>query len=501
MLSQDIPDEIHAAVYSRLGLKNHTRAKANIGALAGYGAERTSFARLAVLFPHILPSTPAPDSALNNFTHFAEAVTSRLALYEILLAQPRQLELLFRICGSSNYLSHTLRRNPELFDWLTSGDTLVRPHSAHEMRAALAADLRPLHKRESRLRMLRRFRNRETLRIGVRDLCLGAPFQETVEELSNLADALIQASVDMETSFLLAEDPSLEVITSTPFMLFAFGKLGGAELNYSSDIDLAAVYDAPEPTPELEAAFTRLTEGAIRNLDRNTEEGYVYRIDMRLRPHGRTAPLVINSAGWLRYYEQEAALWELQALLKVRPVAGNIPLGRELLTRASARLREPAEIHAITNATEYLRNTVLRYLARAQSSHQSRRGFEVKNGPGGIRDIEFGVQMLQRIHAPSTPDVLSPATLDAIARMHRAGIIKDAQAASLSRDYVFLRRVEHLLQIADDQQLHILKDDPDALAVTAALLPGAPTPEAFREELLAAFDRSRAFFLSVTQTG
>lgn len=498
VLSDDIPDEAYTAVFHRLGLKNHTRAKANFKSLSGYGAEKASFARLAVVLRTILPNTPDPDMALNNFNHFADAVTSRLAFYELLLAQPRKLDLLFRICGTSNYLSHTLRRNPELFDGLTAPEALSHPHTPEEMEADLQAFLRPMHKKDSRLRMLRRFRNRETLRIGIRDLCLNAPFTETVAELSDLADILIQASLAIELEVLTEEHPEYGFLNDESVIIFAFGKLGGRELNYSSDIDLAAVYDAPEPDPIREKAYTMLTEGMIRNLDRNTDEGYVYRIDMRLRPHGRTAPLVIDSGGWNRYYAEEAALWELQALLKVRPVAGSIPLGMHLLDTARARLLKPDSPENIAKATGQLRDIVLKNLVRARSTHHSRQGFEVKNGPGGIRDIEFGIQVLQRIHAPTHPTILASGTLEAIENLRTVQLLKDNEAKILSEHYIFLRRIEHILQIMDDQQLHILKETPEAMTVIGAIMPDKPSADDLRAQLLTAMEYNRSFFLNAT---
>jgi len=192
----------------------------------------------------------------------------------------------------------------------------------------------------------------------------------------------------------------------------------------------------------------------------HTEEGFVYRVDFRLRPYGRAGPLAVSTASARRYYGSTAALWEIQALLKARPVAGNRELGRELLADLRPVLTRPWDRAPLVASIRRLR-------AKAQGTHGRPGVVDIKTGPGGIRDVEFLVQALQLAHGHQDPTVLMPGTQDAIAALVRANRLDPHTGQDLQESYAFLRRVEHFLQLFEDRQTHALPELPaarDALA-------------------------------------
>jgi glutamate-ammonia-ligase adenylyltransferase len=329
--------------------------------------------------------------------------------------------------------------------------------------------------RDEWLAELRRGRRREFVRLGIRDICLGAPIQEIMRELSMLAEAILQAAWERE-----AAEAGL---SPERICILAFGKLGGEELNYSSDIDLLALAPAEASGEEVERlgkAVTRLRA----DLSDHSAEGYVYRVDLRLRPYGRSGELIAGLDGALRYYRQSAGLWELQALLKARPVAGDLALGARFLEQAGERLRRPFPAKEVAASV-----TQLRRAARARLTRALPGGPDIKEGDGGIRDVEFLVQALQLIHAPA---VLDGNTVAALEALRDAGLLPPAEAEGLKRDYLFLRRIEHYLQIFEDRQTHTLPSEPAELAALARRTLGPEaTGEHFAAELDACLQRVR----------
>jgi glutamate-ammonia-ligase adenylyltransferase len=268
------------------------------------------------------------------------------------------------------------------------------------------------------------------------------------------------------------------------FAVLAFGKLGGMELNYSSDIDLLAVYDNSEKGPDAaaETYYSAVFRRLVQDLTEFTDEGQAYRVDLRLRPHGNAGPPVVSCASAARYYESDAELWELQAMIKCRPVAGAMKLGGALVSavhEAAARRSTAAEVV----------DSVTRMRETAQQVHVRDGQTDVKNGAGGIRDVEFLAQALQLVHAKEHPGMLVPDTLSALARLTDTGILDRNESRVLSDDYQLLRQAEHFLQLAEDRQLHNLPDDDSGLARLAFTLRfpggGASVADHIRERMAA----------------
>ena len=257
----------------------------------------------------------------------------------------------------------------------------------------------------------------------------------------------------------------------------ALGKLGGVELNYSSDIDLVFLYEAPRGASGREHAAAewcdRVARETIKLLADSTESGVAYRVDMRLRPHGSAGMLATSVEAALAYYDSSGRTWERQAFVKARPIAGDLELGAEFLSRLEPwiyrRYLSTADIVGI-------RGLKRRIEQRTQREGQDARN--VKTGHGGIRDIEFVIQFLQLLNGGDLPALRSGNTLDALARLEETGCLTPQEGPLLGENYRFLRRVEHRLQMLFDLHTHLLPDDSEALGRLAVRLGYAQAPGA-----------------------
>ena len=196
------------------------------------------------------------------------------------------------------------------------------------------------------------------------------------------------------------------------------------------------------------------------DLSMHTEEGYVYRVDLRLRPYGRAGELAYSLSGLLDYYRKAASLWEIQAALKIRPVAGNLDLGNNFIEQLAPTLRQRRSREDVVHSIEKMRTAAIQKISLTGD-------MDVKSGVGGLRDVEFLVHGLQLLHAPDHPELLQGNTLAALEALRDEGFLPQPLTAQLRQDYLFLRRVEHYLQILEDRQIHALPRDPAALEALA----------------------------------
>ena len=282
-----------------------------------------------------LAGVPDPDMALTNLLRFIEATVSRSALFSDLLAYPSFLDLLLVLFGSSMYLSDILVREPGLFRWLSTTNAMGHGATAEELFQETQRIRSTFRETPRRFDALRRLHRREMLRIGSRDLIGRASLVQTTGDLSALADAVVDAAygflrADLEARYLLDHSPR--------FAILGLGKLGGRELNYSSDIDLLFVYEHECELKQrdgrivrCEEFFNRLGEQLVVRLSEQSPEGTLYRVDMRLRPEAGAGPLARSLQSYLLYYEARGELWERQMLLKARVVGGSRELGQELI--------------------------------------------------------------------------------------------------------------------------------------------------------------------------
>jgi glutamate-ammonia-ligase adenylyltransferase len=472
ILSDEVPEELAHRALAERGFADPARALLNLRRIGG--EDRTLFARLAIIACDVLAHRPDPDMALNNWERFLQALPEPAAHLRQILSQPMRLEILLSIFSASQFFADTLVRDPVFLE------AIGRPDVIHARRnsADIVKEMRELSRSSPGLDewrdSLRRFRRREILRIGARDICLGVPTPRIMEEISDLADGVIAAALERRQS---EARPAGGGSDAFRFCIVAFGKLGGRELNYSSDVDLLGVCADDSGADPVEPA-SRLMETLRADLSAHTTEGYAYRVDLRLRPYGTSGQLVVTLPALDEYYGRHAALWELQALLKARPVAGDPALGAAFLDAARKRLLVPRGRAEVAAAIDTLRREALRGLSRSVLSTT-----DIKTGLGGLRDVEFLAQGLQLSHAHDHPRLLCGGTLPALKALAEEGILAKEISDQLAQDYIFLRRVEHFLQIYEDRQTHSLPRDPAQLRALARLMLGSG---AGSEQLLAA---------------
>ncbi len=355
---------------------------------------------------------------------------------------------------------------------------------------------------------LRRFAERQRWRIALRELLParlgGADLEETAGELSTLAEVTIEAALDEATRHVFAKTGSLTAeadstdgsTTSGRIVVMGMGKLGGNELNAGSDVDLVCIYDSDEPTAgdmSAHEVWTRVIRRMTENLAEVTDDGFVWRVDHRLRPEGARGALVNSLAAAERYYETFGRLWERSAWIRARPVAGSRQLGEDVLSvlrpfiwRGSVEPRIAVSMYELVHR------------ARAELSPAPDR--DLKLGPGGIREAEFFVQSLQLIWGGREPRLRTRSTLDAGQRLLAAGRITAQEADDLAAAYVALRRAEHAIQWSTGIQTHSLPRDQDALRRIARGL-GFADAAAFIDDLAAQQRRVSALFQSLFPGG
>lgn len=313
-------------------------------------------------------------------------------------------------------------------------------------------------------RMLRRQRQVVSLATALADLSGAAPFEEVVEHLSSFADQALDLAI---RTAIIERTPGAE---PRGFVALALGKHGSRELNYSSDIDPILIFD-PETLPhrpreEPVEAAVRIARRVVELLQNRDEHGYVFRVDLRLRPSPEVSPLALPIGAALSYYESAALPWERAAFIRARPAAGDVALGEKFLEAIRPFIwRRSIDFGAVREIRQISRR-IRDHYAQGQKLGP---GYDLKRGRGGIREVEFFAQIHQLIHGGREPQLRAPATLDALAALGEAGRIDSAAAEQLSQAYRLFRTIEHRLQMVDDLQTHRLPKQPEALDNVARL--------------------------------
>ncbi len=420
----------------------------------------------------LLSQSADPQAAIRRLESFCSA---RPGEFQMLAYMPFGLQALVAVFSSSNYLSDEVLYHPE---WLLStlgGGTLHRVRESGELAEELARALEAVTPGDEAL-ALAAFRRSQILRVLLRDVLGFAALPEVTEELSNIADVVIEAALERVRRALESRHgaPLLEDGRKCGFSVLALGKLGGRELNYSSDIDLMFVYAGAGETNGAESIsnrefFKKLANALTALLATYTAEGMIYRVDLRLRPDGRLGEVCISLDGALDYYERRARDWELQMLIKARVAAGQREPGRLLLERIQPRIYSTTlDFTAIESMSETRERITEKLEAR-----KKRAGIDVKLTRGGIRDIEFLVQCLQRMHGGRQLWLRNSSTLLALNRLRDKDLLSGPEYSRLANAYQFLRHLEHRLQFADDRQTHLLPEDKDSLALVARRMPAS----------------------------
>ncbi len=454
-----------AALLRRYGFRDAARADANLQAIAD---EPRSRERLAAIIRELLDGlarSADPDQALDYLERFTRATLNKVHLLSYLHDSPYTLGLLATLFGSSPFLSEILIRNPTYVYWVADQQLLRQPRGKRILQAELTAALRPLRSPERKFDLLRRFKRRELLRIGARDLLQLCAVDATATALSDLADAVIQKALEVSAEAVIAEIGGPKAgrrhAAGRGFAVIAMGKLGGSELNFSSDVDLIYIHGTGAPAaagrgqtraPIDPAEFySRLARALTTGLCTITHEGYLYRVDLRLRPLGSTGPMVFALRDVRRHYATLGQTWERLALLKARPIAGDRAVGQGFVRQVTGFMFQPPLTPALVEDVRRIKQKIDRKIA---AKGQARRN--VKLGLGGIREIEFIVQTLQVGFGARRRRLRDRNTLAALDQLERLRLLAAPTCAALRHAYRFLRDVEHKLQMVGEAQTHSL---------------------------------------------
>ncbi len=467
----------------------------------------------------LLSAHLAPGEAERLANQVARLPDPRAALEALRQLPPERVPLdawrlraFLTITGSSPFLGHLLRRDPGALDVIPAGGPPRGPRTREDLEEDLAR-FQALHATDDASTVLRRFKQREYLRIALLDLLGTTDLPAVTRALSLLADVLLDRAIRIAWSRLearfgrpISRDDQGHPEDAT-FTILALGKLGGEELNYSSDIDLLYLFSRDGETTGMgrlgegvignRAFFTRLAGEVTHLIAGEDPEGQVFRVDLGLRPGGRDGNLVISLSAAVAYYGTWAQAWERQALIKARPAAGDRTLGHRFLLQVEKLVysRDPdpylaLEIGAMKDRID------------ARLSAEGRADVDIKLGRGGIREIEFATQALQLMRGGGDHWLREGNTLLALHRLADKGYVAYEEYAALARAYVFLRHLEHRLQLGEDRQTATLPTSESALQSLARSMPLGEVPrggetDALLESLEAHRRTVRAFYDSV----
>jgi len=463
--------------------------KASQGEAAGEELKRLGFARpdesmahlsLLVQGPAYAPSSPRrrellgnlgpllldelshhadPDLALMNLAAFIAAVGARTSFLALLEQHPATRQALLRLFASSRHLSDVFIQHPEMLDTLVRSD-LARPRRpASELDQELGGLMAAKSDFEQRLDALRSLRHQEFLRIAIADIAGGLRLEEVESELTLLAETVLRHAF----ALAIAETVASGRVARVPAMcVLAMGRLGAGEMTYNSDLDLIFVFDDSAADLYSAEAATRVAQKLIAILEVPTREGYCYKLDVRLRPSGNAGPLVTSLDAFRDYHRRSSALWERQALVRARVVAGDAALGDAV----EAARNEFVFGRGLTGA-QVAEIAAMRERMEREIGAETKRRLNIKQGRGGLVDVEFVAQMMALRYGGEHPELRERATgrlLDALARCE---LISLADYEHLRDGYRFLLQLENRLRIETDQPAWSLSPDPADLAPLA----------------------------------
>ncbi|MET9426962.1 bifunctional [glutamine synthetase] adenylyltransferase/[glutamine synthetase]-adenylyl-L-tyrosine phosphorylase [Streptomyces sp. NPDC003036] len=389
-----------------------------------------------------LGATADPDLALRGLVRLAEAQEDGQLLATLVGAKPLRDRLL-GVLGASEALGDHLARHPQDWRALVTYEAADLHPGVEEFERGLAGAADPVALRVAYRRCL--------LAIAARDVCGTIDVAETAAELADLATATLRRAL------AIAEAAAPEDAAACRLAVIAMGKCGGNELNYVSDVDVVFVGEAAEGGDEAKAlqAATRLASHLMRICSETTVEGAIWPVDANLRPEGRNGPLVRTLSSHLAYYQRWAKTWEFQALLKARPVAGDPGLGEAYIDAVSPLVWQAAERENFVADVQKMRRRVVDNIPVAQVDR------ELKLGPGGLRDVEFAVQLLQLVHGRSDATLRSGTTLEALKALAAGGYVGRVDAAQMDEAYRFLRAMEHRIQLYRLRRTHLVPEGED----------------------------------------
>ena len=416
-----------------------------------------------------LARSAVPDAALRHAVDLIGKRGAAWSMWPLLEENRPMLRLLASLLGASEYLARALIDRPELIDLLVAvGQAAPQPpRSALERdidRRLAAAHAADPGDEELAWSTLAEFKNGQVLRVGINDFAGRLPPLAVCAELTAIAELCLDRAYQRIASMMRARHGVVRTARGTParMAVLGLGKLGGGELGYAADLDVVFVHDDADgaesdgarPLPLVEY-MTRLAQRLVSGLHARTPRGRLYEVDTRLRPSGSAGLLVSSLSGWRRYHASDARLWERQALIKLRPVAGDGALGAEVAAEAAGWLWTPpapelGDARAIAQQLAAMRDRMERELGSPG---------DLKVGKGGIIDAEFAAQYLQLVHGHAHPGLRTPSTVIALDAARAAGLAPAGELEVLAEGYRFLRLIEHRMRVVHDRPVHRLPDD------------------------------------------
>jgi len=465
--------------------------------------------RLAPQMMNELLNSPSPDQALNNLENFLRILRAKTSFFALLAENPKTVKLLVTLFGSSKLLSRIFIQRPELLDTMVSSSYALSFKTQETMAEELAEQMAAAVDYENQLDILRRYRNEEFLRIALNDLQGQIGQTEGTVQMSWLASVCLDQAVQMGKHELAPRYgiPTVaETNTEAPFAIVGMGKLGGLELTYHSDLDIIFIYAGEGQTrpcagtdPERFRSinnrdyFARLAQRIITALTLVTREGYVYKIDTRLRPSGNQGPLVTNLSAFENYHQESAQPWERQAMTKALLVSGP-----EAFCHRCQKLIEQLTFER--PLPDNLKSEIYRLRGRMEKeiAREEHDRFNIKTGRGGLVDIEFLTQYMQLVYGGRYPELRNQNTLRILKQLAHLELIPQQESNTLIKGYKFLRRVENKLRLIHDQSISQLSGDQGSMRRVALSLGYQPKPVApeskFLDEYRQTTESIRALF-------
>jgi glutamate-ammonia-ligase adenylyltransferase len=469
-------DDLTPGALAPLGFDDPVQACRVLQGMAGHDVPDAAFGAFLAAVTQALEGCADPDRAVANLGRWAEAVGSRAAAYGLLASYPAAAQMMVTVFAASQFFADLLIQTPEYLEVLTNPRIRDRGRDADALWADLSRRVEIAKTANARRDALRRFKPPEVLRIGVRDLLGYADMPETARAISDFADVCVRMALQ-----ICAEERGP---AAPPFAVFALGKLGGRELNYASDIDLIFVHGDALPA----GAATKLGEAVRDALAKATDAGFVFRVDLRLRPEGRFGPVSRSLESCRAYYESWAEPWERQALMKARFVAGDAEVGKAFSEMAESFVYRARVEETFVESIRGNKRRLEQKVARAGEADVN-----VKEGVGGIRDVEFTTQLMQLVAGGARPHLRGGNTLNALEALAEEGLLTAEERDTLGASYIFLRTVEHRLQIRDELPVRCIPRDPDEMRRLGRRL-GYPDGAAFLADYRRHTSRVHALF-------
>ncbi|AFH50101.1 Glutamine synthetase adenylyltransferase [Ignavibacterium album JCM 16511] len=408
-----------------------------------------------------------------------------------LLSYPHHLEVIISVSVHSNYLTDILVRNPEYFYWVVNPEILRFKPDEKYFNEVVKKSTDIFKSFDSKVNALKNVKKKEILRIGLRDFYRYDDLVAVTTELSQLASAISSKLFSLCYEEILNKYKIGK--TNRKYCVIALGKLGAQELNYSSDIDLICFYDKNALINKkyyYNEIINETIKLFIETSTQITSNGYLYRIDFRLRPDGRNSPLANSISEYIRYYETRSEDWERQMLIKTGFLSGSKSLYKKFFD-----FKERIVFSSSANVTPFVQIKKLKQSIEQRAADED----NIKLSSGGIRDIEFSVQALQLVNGKKYPQVRAASTLNAMLALNKHKIITDKETLFLINTYKLYRRIEHYLQLMNDRQTHSIPENGELLEKIAFYL-GYKNSSEFKSELNKIRKQVTEFYKSVMQS-